>query len=95
MNEMTASATCTVPSEVLKASLLVGVIGVVSLTLARLAGVGVPMSWALGLIVFFFVGAILVLHWLSILRKPGLVLLVGTLFIVGAVYLQDTILGMM
>jgi len=56
---------------------------------------GVCAQIARILIVFFFVGAILVLHWLSVLPKPGLVLLVGTLFIVGAVYLQDTILGMM
>lgn len=93
MNDLVARTHCAVPSEVLKALLITGIAGVIFLSIARLLGVNVPAALIIGVIGFFFVGAILVSHGLSILRKPGLVLLIGTVSIVAAVQLQDAILG--
>lgn len=93
MNDLVARTYCVVPSEVLKALLLAGVVGVIFLSIARLMGVDVPPALIVGLIGFFFAGAILVSHGLSILRKPGLILLVGTVSIIAAVQLQNAILS--
>ncbi|SEA67794.1 MAG: hypothetical protein QJT81_06690 [Candidatus Thiothrix putei] len=93
MNDLVARTYCAVPSEVLKALLFTGIAGVIFLSIARLMGVEIPSALIVGLIGFFFVGAILASHGLSILRKPGLVLLVGTVSIVAAVQLQDAILN--
>ncbi len=93
MNDLVARAYCVVPSEVLKALLFAGIGGVIFLSIARLVGMTVPTALIVGLIAFFFAGAMLASHRLSILRKPGLVLLVGTVSIVAAVQLQDAILG--
>lgn len=92
MNDLVARAYCVVPSEVLKALLFVGIGGVIFLSIARLAGINVPPALIVGLIGFFFAGAMLASHGLSILRKPGLVLLVGTVSIIATVQLQDAIL---
>lgn len=93
MNDLVARTYCTVPSEVLKALLLAGIFGGISLGVARGIGVNVPPELIVGLIGFFFAGAILVSHGLSILRKPGLILLVGTVSIITAVQLQNAILS--
>jgi hypothetical protein len=93
MNDLVARTHCVVPSEVLKALLVAGVAGVIFLSVARLMGVEVPAALIIGVIGFFFTGAILASHGLSILRKPGLVLLIGTVSIVAAVQLQEAILG--
>lgn len=93
MNDLVARAYCVVPSEVLKSLFFAGVVGLIFLSTARLAGVEIPAGFIVGLIGFFFVGGILVLHGLSILHKPGLVLLVGTVSIVTAVQLQNAILS--
>jgi hypothetical protein len=93
MNDLVARTYCVVPSEVLKALLLAGVVGVIFLSIARLMGVDVPPALIVGLIGFFFAGAILVSHGLSILRKPGLILLVGAVSIIAAVQLQNAILS--
>ncbi len=92
MNDLVARTYCVVPSEVLKALLFAGVAGIIFLSIARLMGVDIPPALIVGLIGFFFAGAILVSHGLSILRKPGLILLVGTVSIVAAVQLQNAIL---
>lgn len=94
MNDLVARTYCAVPSEVLKALLVTGIAGVIFLSIARLVGVGVPAVLIIGVIGFFFVGAILASHGLSILRKPGLVLLIGTVSIAAAVQLQDAILSL-
>lgn len=93
MNDFVARAYCVVPSEVLKALLLTGITGLIFLGIARLMGVVIPPALIVGLIGFFFAGAILVSHGLSILRKPGLILLVGTVSIITAVQLQNAILS--
>lgn len=94
MNDLVARTYCAVPSEVLKALLITGIAGVIFLSIVRLMGVDVPATLIIGVIGFFFAGAVLVSHGLSILRKPGLILLIGTVSIVAAVQLQDAILGL-
>lgn len=93
MNDLVARTYCVVPSEVLKALLFAGVVGLVFVSIVKLMGVEVPATLVVGLVGFFFAGAILVSHGLSILRKPGLILLVGTVSIVTAVQLQNAILS--
>jgi len=95
VNDLVARAYCVVPSEVLKALLFAGIGGGFFLSITRLIGVNVPLALIVGLIGFFFAGAMLASHRLSILRKPGPVLLAGTVSIVAAVQLQDAILGML
>ncbi|UOG93584.1 MAG: hypothetical protein L3K52_07600 [Candidatus Thiothrix sulfatifontis] len=94
MNDLVVRPHCAVPSEVLKALLVAGIAGVIFLSIARLMGVNVPAVLIIGVIGFFLVGAVLASHWLSILRRPSLVLLVGTISIVAAVQLQDAILSL-
>ncbi|EIJ35897.1 hypothetical protein [Thiothrix nivea] len=93
MNDLVARTYCVVPSEVLKALLFAGVVGLVFVSIVKLMGVEVPATLVVGLVGFFFAGAILVSHGLSILRKPGLILLVGTVSIVTTVQLQNAILS--
>lgn len=93
MNELAARAYCVVPSELLKALLFIGIGGLLVVGAARFANIFVPMEWVVGLVAFFFAGAILVSHGLSILRKPGLVLLLGVASIVTVVQLQEVILA--
>lgn len=93
MNDLVARTYCVVPSEVLKALLFAGIGGGISLGIARVLGINVPPELIVGLIGFFFAGAILVSHGLSILRKPGLILLLGTVSIIAAVQLQNVILS--
>ena len=95
MNDLVARAYCVVPSEVLKA-LLFAVSGALFSSVSHAWWVcNVPPALIVGLIGFFFAGAMLASHRLSILRKPGLVLLVGTVSIIATVQLQDAILSMM
>lgn len=95
MNGLVKRTYCVVPSEVLKSLFFTGVIGVILVSVARLASISIPAQLIVGLIGFFFVGGILVLHGLSILRKPGLVLLVGTASISAAIQLQHAILHLL
>ena len=92
MNDLVARAYCVVPSEVLKALLFAGIGGGIFLSIARLAGMNIPSAVMIGLIGFFLAGAMLASHRLSILRKPGLVLLGGVICIMVTVHLQDAIL---
>ncbi len=94
MNDLVARAYCVVPAELLKSLLVAGIAGIIFVSIARVAGMEVPVGLIIGLVGFFFAGAILVSHGLSILYKPGLVLLVGTLSILAAIRLQNTILSL-
>ncbi|MBU0656643.1 MAG: hypothetical protein KJ914_16095 [Gammaproteobacteria bacterium] len=94
MNDLVARAYCVVPAELLKSLLISGIVGIVFVGIARVIGMDIPAELMIGLIGFFFAGAILVSHGLSILYRPGLVLLVGITSIVAAVHLQDAILSL-
>jgi hypothetical protein len=74
---------------------VLGVAGVISVSSIRLVGLGVSHNVIIGLIGFFLVGAVLVLQGLSILRKPGLVLLVGVTTIAALVRFQYEILSLL
>lgn len=95
MNDLVTRAWCVVPAELLKSLLLSGIVGIVFVSIAKMAGMEIPAELVIGLVGFFFVGAVLVSHGLSILYKPGLVLLVGTTSIVTAISLQNAILGLL
>ncbi|HRJ51655.1 MAG TPA: hypothetical protein PLE99_02720 [Candidatus Thiothrix moscowensis] len=95
MNDLVARTYCVVPSAVLKALLFAGIIGGLFLGVARVLAVDVPAELIIGLIGFFFSGAILASHRLSLLRKPGLVLLFGSASIVAVVQLQGIILTLL
>ena len=92
MNDLVARTCCVVPSRVLKLLLLLGIVGGVGLSIAKVMGLIVPSELIIGLVGFFFTGAILAGHGLSILRKPGLVLLVGTISMLVALRCQHLIL---
>lgn len=94
MNDLVSRAYCVVPAGVLKALLFAGIVGLVFVGLFRLMGIAIPVHLTVGLVGFFFVGAVLVLHGVSILQKPGLVLLVGTVSIVTLVQMQQAILSL-
>lgn len=94
MNGLAVRAYCVVPTEVLKALFFIGIGGLLLIGAARMAGIFVPLEWVVGLVGFFFAGAILAVHGLSLLRKPGLVLLFGVSAVVAAVLWQDLILSL-
>jgi hypothetical protein len=95
MNRLSGHGGCIIPPEVFRSLFVLGVAGVISVSSIRLVGLGVSHNVIIGLIGFFLVGAVLVLQGLSILRKPGLVLLVGVTTIAALVRFQYEILSLL
>jgi hypothetical protein len=92
MNNLLVRQSCTVPTELLKTLLFIGIVSGVILSAARLFGLEVPPILIVGLVGFFLAGAVLASHELSILRNPGVVLAVGLVSLVVLVRLQNMIL---
>ncbi len=92
MNNLLVRQACTVPTELLKTLLFIGILGGIVLSVARLFGLEIPPILIVGLVGFFLAGAVLASHELSILRNPGVVLVVGLVSLLALARLQNMIL---
>lgn len=95
MENLLVKPACAVSAGLLRGLLVIGVVAGLLVALARLSGLDVPPNVIVGLISFFLAGAMLVSHGLSILRKPGVILLVGVVLIGGFMRFQDSILKLL
>lgn len=93
MNDLVKSAYCVVPAVVLKALFFAGINGIIVISILRLLDIVIPAEFIISLVAFFFVGAVLVSHGMSILRCPSLILLVCTVLIISLLQLQTFILN--